>query len=260
MNQPVHDHERTAAQPAPSRPGLAMNSRRKLMIIGIVFIAIGGLVVLKHEGKKATQQLSAEIDKNAVSDEEIKRAMLKEYGGISKNAEQVALVERVGGVILEKISARKNIPPIHFHVVAEANSINLFALPGGDIYVTTALVNRMQTEGQLAAALCHGIAHILGNDRTTRFDSTKQFTAVPLWVHSAAQEKAADRLGIALMAEAGYDPSAFSAMLIVLAGAYHAGADVAFFTTHPNDADRLANITAIIAELYPSGIPAILSK
>ena len=62
------------------------------------------------------------------------------------------------------------------------------------------------------------------------------------------------------MGQAGYDPTAFGAALNVLASAYHAKADVAFFTTHPSTADRLNGVAAAIKLAYPEGLPEILSK
>src|SRR5262245_11796978 len=50
--------------------------------------------------------------------------------------------------------------PYQFKIVDDA-SINMYALPGGFIYVTRGLIDAAQNEPQLAGALAHEIAHVV---------------------------------------------------------------------------------------------------
>src|SRR5262249_60844947 len=48
--------------------------------------------------------------------------------------------------------------PYHFEIVND-NTINVWALPGGFIYVTSGLIEASTSEPQLAGALAHGLGH-----------------------------------------------------------------------------------------------------
>lgn len=231
-------------------------SPRRWFLMAVVALAAGiYLFTLKHEGEQVRTTTAQE---RATLDAEISERLPKLLGGASKNTEQLALVARVAAAITTHSDASKAPTPLTFHLMAEPNSINIYGLADGNIYVTTALLNRMQTEGQLAAALAHAAAHALVKDHMTVVAAAS--TIRPIWQHTAQQERAADMLTVTLMSQAGYDPNAFASMLGVLAKAYTAKAEVTFFTTHPNTADRLDGVTAAITALYPQGVPAVLSK
>ena len=198
------------------------------------------------------------------------------YGGISQNADQTATVSRVGQHLVSVLDAAKNPWKFEFYLLAEPNILNAYALPGGPIFMTTALLNRLQTEGQLAAILAQQIAHV--NHRhvakqlkalglTTALLSTTNgdpighmVPEVVKFTFTPEQELVADRDAAELMGKAGYSPAALTSALGILSTAYYAKAEVAYFTTHPNAPNRLENITAAIAALYPSGVPDHLSK
>ena len=231
-------------------------SPRRWFLMAVVALAAGiYLFTLKHEGE---QVRASTAEERAALNAEIGERLPKQLGGKSDNKEQVALIERVSQAIATRSDASKATTPLTFHLMAEPNSINIYGLGDGDIYITTALLNRMQTEGQLASVLAHATAHALVKDN---LNVVAAATSVkPIWQHSAEQERAADVLTVKLMSQAGYDPNAFTSMLGVLAKAYNAKADVAFFTTHPNTADRIDASAAAIAALYPEGVPPALSK
>lgn len=235
---------------------------RKLLMLGLVLAAGLFLLTLKQGGEAeraaAAHARALGLQQRTATNADITRAMQTRFGGISTNRAQLALVARVGAAIAGKTEARAAGLPLRFHLLAEPNHINSYALHGGDIYLTTALLNRMQTEGQLAAVLAHATAHVLAGDALSPVAAGG--AAQPVWQHTLAQEAAADARAVTLMGQAGYDPNALNDMLGVLVAAYQAGADVAFFTTHPNTADRLARIAATIAARYPGGVPATFSK
>lgn len=258
---PELPHNPNRVEPRALRPQLS----RKQIILMVLVALVGGAVLLTL--KSTAKQESAEIaiakqnaaEQRAIEAESISETILKRYGGISTNTEQKALVGRVGTAIRSKVDPKSTAPAMRFLLLAEPNSINLFALTNGDVYLTTALLNRMQTEGQLAAVLAHGVAHIVSIHELAAIPVEGDI-ALPNWSYAAKAEREADALGLKLMGDAGYDPNATVGMLTVLAKAYNDGADVAFFTTHPNEAERLNEIEAAIHRLYPAGIPAVLSK
>jgi predicted Zn-dependent protease len=199
----------------------------------------------------------------------------QKYGGLGSDAQHNALVNKVGQAIVARSVPAQTGIEYHFYVLAEPNILNAFALPGGQIFITTALLNRLQTEGQLAAILAHQIAHSvkshgakhvtqgLTNDALITGGDTLQASMVGQLAalrYSTAEETEADALALKMMSDAGYDPNAFLGVLKILANAYYAKAQVEFFTTHPNDPKRLELVQSVIAALYPTGVPKTLSQ
>lgn len=240
----------------------AMTRRRKLALVMVCLITAAGLTYLKEQSNReqAVINATAAAEKQRVAEQltKINEALPITYQGESTNAEQQALVAKIGEAFNEKTEAKKRATPLKFHLLAEPNAINLFALPSGDVYITTALVNRMKTEGELAAVIAHGVAHALAGDMPeAAFNENETLSSIG---YTLEQEYAADMRAIELMADAGYDPNAMLSMFTVLLSAYSAGADVAFFATHPNDENRLESIRAALLKRYPDGIPKVLSQ
>ena len=48
-----------------------------------------------------------------------------------------------------------------FHLLNDPETINAFALPGGQVFITEGLLKRLQTDGQLAGVLGHEIGHVV---------------------------------------------------------------------------------------------------
>ncbi|MES2984326.1 MAG: M48 family metalloprotease [Pseudomonadota bacterium] len=261
-NEPILD----TPAPAAARPRVRM-SRRTRHIAMVAFIVGAALFLLMLKAiDHRTRSLTDGPAKEAMSPAQLQqfsrdtaKTILTRYRGESSNATQRALIERIGADIVGRGDAKIGTTKYHFHLLAEPDALNLFALPDGGVYITTALVNRMQTEGQLAAAIAHGIAHVMPRDvLSTPVESTT--SPNPLLRYTTKEELLADGRALKLMSQAGYDPNAMIGMFTILANAYNAGANVEFFTTHPNTQTRMQIILDSIAAMYPQGVPAILSK
>lgn len=71
-----------------------------------------------------------------------------------------ARVERIGRRVL---AAAGDVPQPYdfsFKVLQDPETINAFAVPGGQIYVTSGLVEAAQSEAQLASIVAHEVAHV----------------------------------------------------------------------------------------------------
>lgn len=106
--------------------------------------------------------------------------------------------------------------------------VNASMAPNGMMQVWTGLLLRMDSEAQLAAVLGHEIGHYLARHSVERLRDVKaragfaQFlsifglvglvgqiaTIASLYAYSRDQEREADRIGLALMQETGYDSEA----------------------------------------------------
>jgi predicted Zn-dependent protease len=152
--------------------------------------------------------------------------------------------------------------------VFASDDLNAFALPGRKIGVYTGLLKAAQNQNQLATVIGHEVAHVLakhGNERmSTNFAAETGLQLVSvlagdpgsaqsqtvmallglgtqvgvLLPFSRAQEEEADILGLDLMAEAGFDPSA-SVELWQNMAAMSEGQPPEFLSTHPGTQSRI---------------------
>ncbi len=250
--------------PTPSAAPTSKQKLRPLILIFAGLIAVGTYVVSNSPGDTVNEAVKTPYMPAAPSKEDVAAQMgfiVKHFGGESTNAAHRALVSRVGEAIASKSEAKDSGKKFSYTVLAEPDVINSFALPTGEIYVTTALVNRMHTEGELAAALAGATAHALAGHRMQPAAPTGEYTEqASVLTFTTEQETAADARALKMMADAGYTPEAMLSMFAILTEAYKAGANVQFFATHPSADWRLSTIEKGIKTLYPEGVPAVLSK
>src|SRR6185295_13510202 len=82
--------------------------------------------------------------------------------------------------------------PWHFGVL-DAPEVNAFAVPGGTVFVTKGLLQRMHSEAQLAGVLAHEISHVLRKHHLKAIQKGAQ-TAL---AGDALQQAIKDRSGLA---------------------------------------------------------------
>ena len=212
-------------------------------------------------------------------------AMAAQLGGLSSDQELRLKVEDIGQRIVSQSDAARGGYRFAFHTLADPQTINAFALPGGQIFVTEGLALRLQTGGQFAGVLAHEIGHVIGRHSAEHMAKSQLLQGLtgaaviaatdpgdPRTYNSAMlaqlvaqminlkygrdDELESDRWGVKLMAQAGYDPRAMIEVMNVLAQASQGGArQPEFFSTHPNPDRRIQRIEEAIRELYPDGVP-----
>ena len=68
--------------------------------------------------------------------------MVQQHGGLHSNNKYQALVDNVGNELVTSSIANKTPYKYEFHLLADPNTINAFALPGGQIFITHALFSK----------------------------------------------------------------------------------------------------------------------
>lgn len=151
--------------------------------------------------------------------------------------------------------------------VLEAPQVNAFAVPGGTIFVTRGLVERMKSEAELAGVLAHEISHVLRKHhlkaiqkgaqtalagdalnqalRNQRADVREKLVSFGSEMYTRGLDKGdeleADRLGVVIAARAGYDAYGLPAVLQTLQAMNAQDSALALmFKTHPAPGERLA--------------------
>jgi predicted Zn-dependent protease len=183
---------------------------------------------------------------------------------VSKNAAQNAALARVGQAI--KAAAQKDDYQWAFTVL-ESPDANAFCLPGGKVAVYSGLFAYTANDAELACVVGHEVGHALarhGGERSswgtlqslglaglkTQTESEALAEAYGLATNvgvllpfSRKQESEADRMGLMLMARAGYDPAAALSFWQKF-GATPSGTLEKWLSTHPGGDVRIAEIKA----------------
>lgn len=210
--------------------------------------------------------------------------MESQFGGESRDTEAQRLVDEVGQKLVESSNAAETGYPFEFTVLGDSQTINAFALPGGQIFITEALLSRLETEGQLAGVLGHEIGHVVARHGAQRiaqqelasgitgafvlatYDPENPNSESSAYIaqmvnnlismrYGREDELQSDSLGVDVMAEAGYDPRALIGVMEILAEASGGGGSPEFLSTHPDPGNRVATIEAEIEEVFPNGVP-----
>lgn len=267
---------------------------RKLLlrlVIGGLF-ALFGLInyysstdVNPVTGEKQRVQLSPQQEQ--VIGLQARGQMAQQHGGLYPDEQLQAYVDAVGEVLVSETSARQSPYQFDFYLLRDAETINAFALPGGQVFLTAGLMRRLRDEAQLAAVLGHEIGHVVGRHGAEHIAKQQLGVSLVNAVGVAASddygggrnaaaiaqavnqllslqygredELESDRLGFQFMVEAGYDPRGIVELMEILASANGGGgAPPEFFSTHPNPGNRAEELESMIAEAFPNGIPAQL--
>jgi predicted Zn-dependent protease len=169
----------------------------------------------------------------------------------------------VGARLVNRTEARTSPYKFNFHLLKDQDTINAFALPGGQIFITRALLNRLESEGQLAGVLGHEIGHVIQRhsaEHMARAGLTQgMVNAASVAIDGQAGQVAAmigqtinmrygrddelesDRSGLRYMFEAGYDPRALIGVMKILDEA-SGGGPPEFLSSHPKPANRIQHI------------------
>jgi predicted Zn-dependent protease len=277
---------------SPSRSRLYPQQNRSggCLRIGIA-LAVAAFAIISFLGSKVYNPVTGQDQYiNISKDQEIAIGlqaapeMAAQFGGLEPDEDYQIIVKYVGDTIIENSAAAQSNYPFEFHVLADQKTVNAFALPGGQIFITRALIDRLETEGQIAGVMAHEIMHVLARHGAERIAESQlaggltgalvlatydpddpgsmQTAQVALMISQLVQMKfgrddeiTSDTYGVKLMAEAGYDPTQMINVMRILEEAGGGGAPVEFFSTHPNPENRIGKIKAAIAEIYPNGVP-----
>lgn len=99
----------------------------------------------------------ADTDEELTFGREIAARLLGQYK-MSRNEKLQKYVNLVGTTLTQNCSR----PELDFHfVVVESGEINAYSTPGGYVFVTTAVLSKMENEAELAGVLAHEIAHVV---------------------------------------------------------------------------------------------------
>lgn len=225
-----------------------------------------------------TQYIGITVEQEIALGLEAAPQMAAEFGGLDPDQNAQAIVDQVGNQIVQSSAARSTPYEFEFHLLDDEQTINAFALPGGQIFITRALYDQFETEGELAGVLGHEIGHVVARhsaEHIAKAQLTEGLTGAAVLATydpenpasaSSAQiaaligqlvnlkfgredELESDFLGVCFIAETGYDPRELIRVMEILAASRQGNQPPEFFSTHPNPENRIQRIQTAIQNL-----------
>ncbi len=279
----------------PSRSGgggLLSGGMKMRLLIGLGFVAFALITYYGNPGD--VNEITGERERVALPDEQKEMAlgqqaalqMVQQHGGATRDPQAQALVDRIGRELLAGLEVwmaereaelgmqLRNPYEFEFTLLADPKTVNAFALPGGQCFITEALFRRLNTEGELAGVIGHEIGHVIERHGNERMAKQKMFgtiamgggavTGDPRQVQAALNmiqmkygredELESDKWGVILTEKAGYDPRSMVGVMKVLDEASPGGGPPEMMSTHPKPANRIAYIQRVIEEVFPEGV------
>lgn len=198
--------------------------------------------------------------------------MAQQHGGLYPDERLQAFVDGVGNKLVQSSIARETPYKFDFHLLADDKTINAFALPGGQCFITYALFSQLN-EAQLAGVLGHEVAHVIGRHSAERIASSEFWRTTTMGATVGAgdignvvggigqstllkngrgDELESDDLGVLFMIQSGYDPYEMIKVMQILKAAAGPNRVPEFQSTHPDPENRIEKIKEAI-EKYQGG-------
>ena len=207
-----------------------------------------------------------------------KPSMIAEFGGEVARADLRQYVTDVGMRLVATIGqddpSMVNLP--WEFTLLNSDVVNAFALPGGKVFMSRGLAQRMTNEAQLAGVLGHEIGHVTAQHTSERFGDAQrtgliagigsilvgatlgvdvsglanQASELTLASYGRDQENEADALGMRYMERAGYNPIGQLQVMQILASLDKNGRPPEMLSTHPYPEKRIENIQGKLRNEY----------
>lgn len=252
----------------------------------LIALAVAAFTLFKYFSNSQENEVTGETQHISLSpDQEIAMGlqsapqMAQEFGGLSTDAQATAMVKQTGRKIVANSDASRTPYQYDFHLLGDPNTVNAFALPGGQVFITEALFMRLTTDGKsldqdmLAGVLGHEVGHVVARhsaEKLAQMELAQGLTGAvtmatydPGSANSGAyiaqsvanmvqlkygrgQELQSDELGVRFMLQAGYDPEKLIQVMEVLKQASGPSQVPEFQSSHPDPGNRQEHIRAAI--------------
>jgi len=188
---------------------------------------------------------------------------LKQKYKESNQTEKIQRINRIGRR-LAQVSDRQDYQ-YHFYLIEE-DELNAFTTPGGNIYLFTGLVDRLESDEQIASVIAHEIGHCAARHTIKKFQaamgynfigglvlgqvageqaqeivsmSSNMIMNVVFSAYGRKDEYEADRLGIKYLYLASFDPQVTVETLGILEQESKGGGAPLMLRSHPYLSERI---------------------
>ncbi len=248
-----------------------MSGKIRLLILSLTSCLFIGCAVNPITGQEELMFISE--NKDIEIGRQYAPEIEKQLGGRIDDPSLQNYINSIG----QKIARISHKPGWEYHFVAvEDKSINALALPGGYIFVTKGMLEKLTTEAQLAALLAHEIVHVTARHTAAAMSREMGLSflflgataagakipqdagrAVGLTLqliglkYSRGHEREADVAGLDYMVVAGYNPYGVVELMQMLQDQDNVR-PVEFLSSHPSPGNRIISLNAKIQTRYGS--------
>lgn len=258
-------------------------NRRSIYLLVAALSAAAACQTVPFTGRRHLILISAGQEKK-LGEDAYKETLSKSK--LSPDAEKAAMIRKVG----HRIAKAANKPDFQweFNLIEDDKQVNAWCLPGGKVAFYTGILPVTQDETGVAVVMGHEVAHALARHGGERMSQgmVAQFGAqaasiilankpaqtrelfgqayglganLGLLAYSRGQESEADKIGLILMAKAGYNPEAsiaFWGRMAQKAGEKGGDPLQKFLGTHPPSKERQEKIRSWLPEAMQHYKPA----
>ena len=202
----------------------------------------------------------------------------RQKGVLDVNASQFARLKRIANHLIPQTSVyRTDATKWQWEVhIIQAETMNAYVMPGGKIVFYSGIIDNLKlTDAEIAAIMGHEMAHALrehSREKLSRSMATGGVISIASAAfglsagqaqvaqlagdvglslpHSRTQESEADKIGLELMARAGYNPNA-AVSLWQKMQAKSGSSGPQFLSTHPSSSNRIKQIQDLLPAVMP---------
>jgi len=249
-----------------------MRSRGSWKIRIFIGLAIVGFAFIQRCNNKEENPYTGRVQNiNMSAEQEIAIGlqsapeMAQQHGGLYPDERMQAFVDAIGQKLVRNSIARETPYQYDFHLLADDRTINAFALPGGQCFITYALFKQLN-EAQLAGVMGHEIGHVIGRHSAERIAESSFWQTLTMGAtvggdmggliqglgqntllkNGRGDELESDDLGVLLMIQSGYDPYEMIEVMKILKAAAGPNRVPEFQSTHPDPENRIERIREAI--------------
>jgi len=249
---------------------MKLGGRALKLFLGVAIVAFG---LIRYCGSQEENPYTGRTQAISLSTEEeiaigLQNApiMADQHGGMHPDQQLQDFVAQVGKKLVDHTIAQETPYQYEFHLLRNPKTVNAFALPGGQIFITYALMELLENEDQLAGVLGHEIAHVVGRHAAERIAQSELANTVAtgaevgadagmlasqlgqtlLLKNGRGDELESDALGVKFMLEAEYNPEAMIEVMQILKAASAGQRVPEFQSSHPDPENRIQKIKEAI--------------
>ena len=245
------------------------------LIIGLVMVAFAYFSYLSKTQENALtgekQKVSMTPEQEVAMGLQSAPQMAQEYGGLYPDNEVQNQVKAVGMKLVntfnQELAAKgiSNPYKFNFYVLRDPKTINAFALPGGQVFITAGLLSRLKSEDQLAGVLGHEIGHVIHRHSSVQMAKSEflqglagaamasagdmgagqiasYVAQMKMLKYGRDDELQSDEFGVKAMIQSGYNPEAMIEVMEILAEASGGREPEEFMSSHPSPSNRIEKI------------------
>ena len=235
------------------------------IVIGLIIVVFA--LIQRWNNKEENPYTGRVQNINMTSEQEIAIGLqsapevAQQYGGLYPDERLQTLVDVVGNRLIQNSIARETPYKYEFHLLADDQTVNAFALPGGQVFITYALFNQLN-ESQLAGVLGHEIGHVIGRHSAERIAESNFWKTVSMGASVGADagslvgsigqntlltngredELESDDLGVLFMMQSNYEPEEMIHVMTILKASTGPNRVPEFQSTHPDPDNRIEKI------------------